>query len=143
MDSVDRTRSIAGAVLIVAGVATASLVFLHPEGLRAPAWVAFAAALACVCAGILAILGQSGSPRLQAWMAVALLVLMFAPAVWIAFGAGARKCSFSLPYLSGLAHGWSCRLAFGLASVMGLAMVAWAIRRAIRAGKLHPPSRLP
>lgn len=143
MRSADRTRSIAGAGLIAAGLAFGLLVFLHPEGLRAPAWVAYAAALAFVCAGILAFVGQSDSPRLQAWMAVALLMLMFAPAVWIAFGAGARECSVSLPYLFGVARGGSCRVAFAIASVMGLAMLVWAIRRALRAGKLRTPSRLP
>jgi hypothetical protein len=117
--------------LILVGAAFALLTYSYPEQLRAPAWVAYVAALAFVFGGVTAIAGQLNSPRLRAWAPVAVLVCLVVPGIWVAFGASIRQCSFNSVYLYGVADGWVCRAAFGIAAVIGLAMVLLAVRHAI------------
>lgn len=129
--SAGRTQYTPGIALILVGAAFALLTYSYPEQLRAPAWVAYVAALAFVFGGITAIAGQLNSPRLRAWAPVAVLVCLVVPGIRIAFGAGIRQCSFDSVYLYGFADGWACRTAFGIAAVIGLALVLLAVRHAL------------
>lgn len=122
-----RDAIIAAAACILAGLGVATMITLFPEGLKAPAWVAYAAAAAFVLCGFVII-----SADLRAWGAnraliVALLLAMFAPPAWIAFGAGERACRLGGELFGIAATGLMCRVPFGVgALVLGWMMiVAW------------------
>lgn len=134
MSATPEQRVLAGILAILAGAGIALLVYLHPAGLNVPAPVVYLAALAFVFAGGL-LLAQAGRHRrLQAWLPVALLACMVAPAIWLAFGG--QRCvagsAFGALQVFGLGSELACRAGFGVASVVGLGMVAIAIRRAVQ-----------
>lgn len=132
-----RQRRWAGWAALAAGLFTAWMVWRHPEGLRAPAFVAYAAAGAFALAGLSLVAGPRLRKVLQAWMAVALVLLLLTPPVWIAFGPGERRCSVSLAHgilqVFGIASESACRLAFGASAVLGLAILVLFVRQAVRA----------
>jgi hypothetical protein len=119
-----------------AGVAIALAVYLHPENLRVPAWVAYAAALAFFFAGCQLLARHHGQRLLQAWLPAALVACLVAPPLWIAFGAGPRRCGFELATsvlrLFGVRSDLLCRVGFGIGAVLGLAILLLAIHHALR-----------
>jgi hypothetical protein len=126
------TRSRAGWFVALVGVLTAVLVYTHPEGLNAPAWVAYAACSAFVFAGLSIVASSAGHSRVQTWLAIGVMAAMVVPGMWIGFWPGPRVCSVSLPFASELAQGMSCRVGFGSGAIMVAALVVWAVVRALR-----------
>jgi hypothetical protein len=122
----------AGAALLVLGVLVAVLVTLHPEGLKAPAWVAYLAAAVLVCGGGTALARVFGNPSLADALVCLLLGGMLAMAAWISLGAGARQCvaGASRDAVSELA----CRSAFGVSALVLGAMLLVAVRSWLRRG---------
>jgi hypothetical protein len=117
------------------GVLTAVLVYTHPEGLRAPAWVVYAACGSFVLAGLSIVASSAGHSRVQTWLAIGVMAAMVVPGMWIAFWPGPRVCSVSVPFASGTAQGMPCRVAFGSGAIMVGALVVWAVARALKPGR--------
>jgi hypothetical protein len=127
-----RSRTIFGWVAVVAGAGTAALVYTHPEQLEAPAWVVYVACAAFVLAGLSLLVPESAYPRINAWLGVGVVGAMLLPGVWIALGAGPRKCSVSIPLWSGAGSDALCRGVFGFGSLIVAAFLAWAVMNAWR-----------
>lgn len=126
----------AGALAALAGVAVAVLVYLQPQKLRAPAWVAYAAALAFVLAGLsLLAQGTRVSRRLQAWLGVVLLACLMAPAAWIAVASPAGRCQASWLGWFMTSPQWICRAGFAVATFFGAVIFVVMLRQAIRTGR--------
>lgn len=130
-----RGQALAGLALALLGAALALLSLLHPAGLRAPPFVLYAAALAFAIAGWLLVARAHDQELLKAWLPVALLACMISPALWLAFGPGRRTCAISsfshVLRLFGIGSDIMCRVGFGVASVVGMALVLLALRQAI------------
>ena len=126
----------AGIGAMAAGGALAVAAYLQPQKLNAPAWVVFTAALAFVVAGLLLAVRGRGYARLEAWLPVALLVCLVAPPLWIGFGSGSRRCGIAVfgnaVRLLGVRADLPCRIGFGFAAVVGIGLLALAIRQAVR-----------
>jgi hypothetical protein len=121
-----------GIVTTGLGVAVVAMVALHPENLRAPAWVVYAAASTFVFAGITMIADARGAGRWQRWLAIPILLALAVPAAWVAFGPGDRECTLSLPFVSTTAGEALCRGAFGLGFLLAVAIAVPFARRAWR-----------
>lgn len=130
-----RTQFTAAACSIAVGVLVAVMVDLHPEGLRAPAWVAYAAAAAFVLAGACLASAALAIAWLQRWLVLGVVACLFAVTAWIAFGSGARECSVSFGFIAGLAPDALCRSAFDVGALLLGIVLALVLRR------LAPPVR--
>jgi len=119
-----------GAALVLGCIALCVLIGWQPQQLRAPAWVAYAAAAAFGMAGLILLAGAAGAARLQNWLAVALVLALVLPGLWVAFGAGERTCTVSLPFLQ-FASDAVCRGAFGFGAALGLGILTLYVRHAI------------
>ena len=128
-------QAMPGIAVVALGLLLLVLMVAFPERLRVPAPVGYLAAGAFVVAGLLALANVFGGRRTRAWLAVALLSCMTAPAAWIAIGPGQRSCSVALGPLLGVTGGAACRAAFGVGAIVGLALVAVALREAMRGGR--------
>ena len=132
----------AGVAISAAGGALALVAFLQPQGLRAPPWVVYAAALAFVFAGWLVVARASKHEALKAWLPVPLLACLVAPPLWIGFGSGYRRCSIAALggaiRLLGVRSDLPCRVAFGIAAALGVVLLLIAIRQAARSGRDGP-----
>ena len=126
-----RSRLIWGLLCVLLSAVLAVLIFGRPQKLSAPAWVAYSAAAAFLIAGLLLVAGAANANRVQNWLAVVLLGFMVLPAMWIAFGAGPRQCTASLP-IPGLASDIVCRSVFGLGALIGLGVLMLYVAHAIR-----------
>ena len=103
------------------GVLSLVMMYLHPEQLRVPAWVAYAAMSSFVCAGGALLTGESAATRTVApWLGVLATIALMVPAVWIAFGPGPRNCAAALAFFSTTASDWVCRGVFGFGALIGL-----------------------
>lgn len=122
-----------GWVAIAVGVGSAAGIYFHPQNLRAPAWVAYAAVSAFVFAGAALLGGALGAKRAVPWLGVLTTLGLLAPGLWVAFGPGGRECSFSLGFLSGPASELACRAAFGLGALLCIVFLGLLLTRAIRA----------
>lgn len=132
----DRRRHVvAAAVLVATGVGTAALMRAFPERLNVPAAVGYLAAMAFVMAGLLALANAFADARVRAWLVVALLACLISPGLWEAFGPGERWCSSGSLFFFAPARGTACRVAFGVASVVGLLMLAVSVRHAWRVSR--------
>jgi hypothetical protein len=125
-------RTAGGWLAVVAGLGTAAVIYARPEGLNAPAWVAYTACAAFVFAGLCIVAAESRLAGLHAWLSVATIAAMLGPGAWVAFGPGARPCTFSLPFVTGPASGWVCRCMFGFGAVVLAGLLVWAVRLALR-----------
>ena len=105
------------------------LVHTHPEGLRAPAWVAYAALLAFGLAGLFLLAQAAGQQHLQRWLPPALMACLLAPPLWIVFGAKNPSCGMSFLGYFGIAPAWVCRAGFGFGALIGLVILALMLRR--------------
>lgn len=128
-------RAAPGVALVGMGVALLLAMIALPERLNVPPPIGHVVAGTIVLAGLLALANVFCGRAVQAWLAVAVLIGLLVPGVWIAFGPGQRSCSMGLGFLLGSAHGTSCRTAFGIASVVGLVLVLVALRYALRGGE--------
>lgn len=133
----------AGVLLVALGAFLAGIAFLEPPNLRAPPWVMYACGLAFVFAGGTLVARARRARRLAIWLPVPLLACMAAPPLWLAFGTGRRQCTITamqgILRLLGTRTDLPCRVAFGFAAVVGLALVALALRHAIRASRDPTP----
>lgn len=123
----------AGIALSALGLLLLGLMVAFPARLRVPAPVGYFAAIALFLAGLLALANAYGGRAARAWLAVAVLSCLFVPAAWIAFGPGERKCAIRFDSLFGIAGDAVCRSAFGIGALLGLLLIAIALRQAWRA----------
>jgi hypothetical protein len=124
---------VAGGIALATGLGSAAAIHLHPEGLRAPAWVAYAAVSTFVLAGMALLAGALGAKRVVPWLGALIVCGLLVPGLWIALGAGGRECSFSLGFLSGAASEFVCRGAFGAGALLCLVFLVLLVSRASRA----------
>ena len=124
-----RQALVIGAIAIALGGLAAAMIHLHPEGLRAPAWVAYAAVATFPLAGAALIAGALGARRLVPWLGVLITCGLLVPGLWIALGPGGRECSFSLGFLGGRASELVCRTGFGLGALLCLGFLVLLVRR--------------
>jgi hypothetical protein len=120
---------VAGGLAVAVGLGSSAAIVLHPESLRAPAWVAHAAASTFVVAGVALLAGACGARRLMQWLGVLIACGLLVPTLWIAFGPGGRNCSFSLAFLSGPASELACRGAFGAGALLWLVFLVLLVLR--------------
>ena len=111
------------------GAGSAAGIYFHPQSLRAPAWVAYAAVSTFVFAGGALLAGAFGAKRVVPWLGALITLGLLVPGLWVAFGPGGRDCSFSLGFLSGSASELVCRAGFGLGALLCLAFLVLLITR--------------
>ena len=129
----ERGQRLLGAlVTTVAGLLTAAVITVRPEGQHVPAWVAYVACAAFVFAGLTIIAHEFALRRAHAWLVVACVASLLVPGAWIAFGPGVRECSVSGPLLGGMGSDLLCRGAFGIGAVIVAALLLWVVWRALR-----------
>jgi hypothetical protein len=126
-----RQRLTIGALLMALGAGVSLAIHFQPQQLRAPAWVAYAAAGSFALAGAALIAGAYEAKRLVSWLGVLVVAALMTPALWVAFGAGGRECGFSLGFVSGVAPDLFCRIGFGLGALLGLFILVLIIRQAL------------
>jgi hypothetical protein len=130
-------HALAGPLSIAAAIGIASLVFLRPEQLNAPAWVAYAAAAAFFLAGVAMLALRAGaSRRTTGWIVVALLACLLTPTFWIAVTDPVIGCSLDVLGWWIAGTGWACRGGFLVITAFGVLMLVLAVRQALR-----PPPR--
>lgn len=114
-------------------MATATLIYLHPEHVLVPSWVAYAACGAFVLAG-LALVAQSASYfRGCRWLIVALVGSMRVPRLWAALGASSQSCSAAVLGHVFIPTELACRRAWGISSLLLTAVFILAVRWAVAA----------
>jgi hypothetical protein len=128
-----RQAIVLGLVAIAAGAASALAIYMRPQALRAPAWVAYAAVGTFVLAGAALIAGALGARWLARWLGVLITCMLLVPSLWVAWGPGGRDCSFSLGFISGAASELFCRAGFGLGSILCLVFLGLLARSAFKA----------
>src|SRR5262249_34412182 len=109
-----RQRLVFGLFLIAIGLATTALIFLQPQQLRVPAWVAYAAASTFPLSGVAVIAGALGATRLVSWLGVLVVAGLLVPGLWATFGPGPQKCSVYVVGIGAEASDWVCRAGFGI-----------------------------
>jgi hypothetical protein len=122
-----RQRRAVGLLLVIGSAALAWAIHAHPQGLRAPAWVAYAAVLCFGLAGL--VLATEGRRQMRRVLLPLLVACLLVPPLWIAFGAGNRQCGMGFAGLFGVAPAWACRGAFGLGAVVLLGFLVLVLRR--------------
>ena len=130
-----RQSIVVGIVAIAAGAGSALAIYLRPQALRAPAWVAYAAIATFVLAGASLLAGALGAKWLARWLGVLIMCALLVPGLWIAVGPGARDCSFSLGFLSSVASELFCRAGFGLGPLLCVALLVLLVGRAFKANR--------
>jgi hypothetical protein len=129
----------AGVAIAALGGALALVAYVQPQQMRAPAAVVYASALAFVFAGWMVVARARGHRLLKAWLPVPLLACLVAPALWIAFASGHRRCGLEaargMVRILGTRSDLPCRLGFGVAAIVGLVLVFLSIRQAVRSSR--------
>jgi hypothetical protein len=121
-----RTQLVAGVAAVVAGLLIAGMIYFRPEGLRTPAWVGYVAALAFLFAGACALATALAVARLQRALGVVSCMLIVTS--WIALGPGARECTMTFSFSSGIAPDAWCRAAFGVGAFLIAAILVLVAR---------------
>ena len=119
---------------ILLGAVVAILVTLHPEQLKAPAWIAYLAAAIFSLAGVTGLARAHHRNRLADTLICLVLGGMFLMSLWISLGPGPRNCKINL---AGIDPELGCRSAFGLGAILiglMLAIALTGIRRNASAG---------
>lgn len=118
-------------ILLVAG-GMSLLVHLHPEKLKAPAWVAYLALGLLAFAGVCVVALALRLNQLARWLVCVLLGAMAIVPAWIALGSGTRQCTmFSLGARAAVSE-LACRGAFGIGAMILAALFILAVRGALR-----------
>ena len=118
-----------GLAMVAAGALTAAMVSAHPESLRAPAWVAYAACCAFILAGCSSLARAYRRDRLALGVVCLMLAALTAIPAWIGFWPGARQCGGVAGGFAFMASGAACRTAFGAGAVVMGAMLVAALRQ--------------
>ena len=118
-----------GALVASVGIGVAILIYRQPEQLAAPMWVAMLACLCFVFAGAAMAVRPESHPVLHQCLVLGILLAMTAIPAWIALGPGERQCTSNLPFLNG---GNSCRIVFGVSTVLMLLVLEVARRQLFR-----------
>lgn len=122
------SKSSLGLAIAALGAALCVLIVRHPEGLRAPLWVALAAAGAFVAAGLVIVAEDRGAGRLRLFGMFCLLLALLAPPAWIALGDGPRACTGGAGaggvQMDGGVPDLACRAGFGLGAAILALMLA-------------------
>jgi Na+/proline symporter len=118
--------------MIAAGLLTAVMITLQPERLKAPAWLAYLAALAFILAGCISLARAYQRPRLADGIVCLLLAAFTAIELWIAFGPGARHCMGRAVILGFPTSELSCRGVFAIGAVIVGVMLVVALRGLVR-----------
>lgn len=118
-----------GIVFLLFGILFAFLIYVRPDLLQVPAWVAYASAGVFLVSGLLAFTVNLNRLDLQKGLILLLITLLCLPFGWIAFGPGIRECSAhghgGWTQQSGLA----CRIPFGVGILFFYITFTWAIIR--------------
>ena len=127
------------------------MVWVDPEGARAPIWVVQAAASTFLFAGLSAAAQSFGLKLLANLLALMVAYALAAPGLWMLFDGQGAACSVSVP-LAEMALGggtsWLCRGVFGFGGLLTLVFAivfTWAAikrHRAAASGKMEPPSAI-
>jgi hypothetical protein len=120
--------------LVGLGVAMLAFMLAYPERLKVPPPIGYVTAATVALGGLLALANAFGSRGIRRWLAVSLLSCMVVPSAWIALGPGQRTCSAAVGFLFGFPTGGACRLAFGVAALVGVALVLVALKYALAGG---------
>ena len=120
-----------GLLGLAAGGLIALMVTLRPEGLTSPRWVVYLAASAFVLAGGTALARAYQRTTLAEACVCFLLGAMLLIELWITFAPG-PQCTGGFAGLGFAASDMSCRVAFGLGSVVVAVMLVLAIRGWLR-----------
>jgi hypothetical protein len=115
-----------------------AMTYAHPENLRAPAWVAYATGAAFVGGGCALVAAALEAGRIEILSGFVALGGLLTPFLWVAFGPGPRECSVYLPFVTTAGAEWVCRGGFGIAALLGLAILALFLRRVLRPDADHP-----
>jgi hypothetical protein len=126
-----RQRFVIGVLLLAIGLGISLVIFLQPQQLRVPAWVAYAAASTFPLSGLALVAGVLGASRLVIWLGILVVAGLLVPSLWVTLGPGLQKCSVSLGNIGAHASDWVCRAGFGIGSVLGLAVLVLFIRHAV------------
>lgn len=119
---------VAGGFALGAAVLIAVAITVHPDGLNAPAWVAYVAAVSFGLAGVSALAEAFRHTSLACGLACCLLCALLLIEFWVAFGPGARQCTIRIPGLAAFPSDLGCRSAFGLGALVVGVMLVLAIR---------------
>jgi hypothetical protein len=130
-----RQAFVIGGFAIALGAISTVMIHLHPEGVRAPAWVAYAAVATFPLAGAALIAGALGAKRLVPWLGVLITCGLLVPGLWVALGPGGRQCSFSFGFLGGTASELVCRTGFGVGALLCLVFLILLVRRNLLQGR--------
>ena len=133
-----RQRLLGGVISTAVGLLTAVMIYLRPEALHVPAWVAYAACAAFVFAGLTIMAHEFALHRIHAWLVVACVGTLLVPGAWVAFGPGVRECAVSGPFFSGIGTDLVCRGAFGFGAVLVAAILVLVVWRALRRSDKKP-----
>ncbi|MGE5640288.1 MAG: hypothetical protein ACM30H_09340 [Clostridia bacterium] len=128
----DKQRLLAGWGAVAVGLFGFAMVFLHPENLRAEAWVAYAGMAAFVLAGASLLFREYGARRAGEWLTLATVLGMLVVSAWISFGPGPRNCTALLFFINTAAAEWACRGAFGVGTLLLVVVLAMVARRLLR-----------
>ena len=120
-----------GAALIIMAALGAALIFLQPEKLRVPAWVAYGALSSFAFGGVAVIARRLGAKRAVSWLGALTVCGLLVPGLWIALGPSAQ-CTASFGGVSGPANEWLCRIGFGAGAALCCVFLVLVIRRALR-----------
>jgi hypothetical protein len=132
----------AGVVAIATGLGICALVYYHPEGLNAPAWVVYAAGKVFVAAGLCLFAAMIGAGRVQNFIGIAITLSLWLMAGWVAFAPGDRSCTASVSWLSLPANDVLCRFGFAVGWLIFGVSIAVVARAFIRSKKLRQQAGL-
>ena len=121
-----RATLLPGTLVAGLGIAVAALVYLQPEQLKAPMWVAMLACLCFVFAGSAMAIRREAHPVLHQCMVLGILLTMTAIPAWISLGPGEPQCTSNVPFFTGSN---SCRAVFGISTVLMLMVLEVARRQ--------------
>jgi hypothetical protein len=121
-----------GTALLLAACGMAVVVHLHPEKLKAPAWVAFFALGLFGFTGVCIIVQALRLNSLARWLVCALLGAMAVVPAWIAFGSEPRQCTVVSLGARSATSEVMCRGAFGAGAAIIAIMFVFAVRGALR-----------
>jgi len=114
-----------GWLLIVVGLSMGLLIYLFPENLRAPAWVAYLATSVFVFTGLNLLSTAFGYRRAAATFIILIPFAFTVIAGWISWGPGYRDCTASALFFTTGASNLACRVGFGIGAVFcGLITIA-------------------